>query len=59
MLYPVEIKANASETASAARAFTVLDHIPEKKRGTGAVVNLCPHPGQLRENVLQIPVWYI
>ena len=59
MLYPVEIKANTSEMASAARAFTVLDHIPEKKRGTGAVVNLCPHPGQLRENVLQIPVWYI
>ena len=40
-------------------AFPVLDGIPEKKRGMGAVICTCPQPGQLRENVLQIPVWYI
>lgn len=59
VLHPVEIKTNKAESASAARAFPVLDKVPEKKRGMGAVVNLCPQPGQLRENVLEIPVWYI
>ena len=40
-------------------AFLVLDKVPEKKRGTGAVVCCCPQPGLLRENILQIPVWFI
>ena len=59
VLYPIEIKKNTSETASATGAFTVLDRVPEKKRGMGAVISMCPQPGQLRENVLEIPVWYI
>ena len=59
ILYPIEIKKNTSESASATSAFTVLDKIPEKKRGMGAVISLCPQPGKLRENVLEIPVWYI
>ena len=59
VLYPIEIKTNTSETASTTGAFTVLDKVPEKKRGTGAVVNMCPQPGRLRDNVLEIPVWYI
>ena len=59
ILYPLEIKKNTSESASATSAFTVLDKIPEKKRGMGAVISLCPQPGKLRENVLEIPVWYI
>lgn len=40
-------------------AFQLLDAIPEKKRGMGAVVCLCPEPGVLRDNVLALPVWYI
>lgn len=40
-------------------AFTVLDQIPGKERGMGAVVCNCPDVGLLRENVLQMPVWYI
>ena len=54
-------------------AFQLLDTIPEKKRGMGAVVCLCPEkkrgmgavvclcsePGVLRENVLALPVRYI
>ena len=40
-------------------AFQLLDTIPEKKRGMGAVVCLCPGPGVLRDNVLALPVWYI
>ena len=30
VLYPIEIKTNTSETASATGAFTVLDKVPEK-----------------------------
>ena len=30
-----------------------------KKWGTGAVVCMCSMPGALRDNVLQIPYWYI
>ena len=59
MLFPIEIKKNTSEKAIAASAFTVLDMVPEKKRGMGAVISMCPQPGQLRENILEIPVWYI
>lgn len=59
VLYPIEIKKNASVTADMTSAFQVLDTIPEKKRGMGAVICMCPQPGALRENVLQIPVWYI
>lgn len=59
VLYPIEIKQSRQVTADETRAFTVLDKIPDKKRGTGAVVCMCPQPGALRDNVLQIPVWYI
>ena len=58
-LYPVEIKKGVSVAADQTSAFTVLDGIPDKKRGMGAIVCLCPQPGMLRENVLQLPVWYI
>lgn len=59
VLYPIEIKKASSVSADMTSAFQVLDKVPEKKRGMGAVVCTCPQPGQLRENVLQIPVWYI
>ena len=59
VLYPIEIKKNTSEKAIAASAFTVLDRVPEKKRGMGAVISMCPQPGMLRENILEIPVWYV
>ncbi|MBQ7066541.1 MAG: ATP-binding protein [Lachnospiraceae bacterium] len=59
ILYPIEIKLNANVTADMTSAFRVLDSLPEKKRGMGAVVCMCPMPGMLRENVLQIPCWYI
>lgn len=42
-----------------ASAFPVLDQISGKKREMGAVVCNCPDVGALRENVLQMPVWYI
>ena len=59
VLYPIEIKKNASVTADMTSAFQILDTIPEKKCGMGAVICMCPQPGALRENVLQIPIWYI
>ena len=59
VLYPIEIKQNSQVSADETAAFTVLDRIEDKKRGMGAIVCLCPQPGMLRENVLQIPVWYL
>lgn len=59
VLHPIEIKASSNVTASETSAFAILDRIPDKQRGMGAVVCMCPEPGMLRENVLQIPVWYI
>lgn len=59
ILYPIEIKQNTKVTADETSAFTVLDKIPEKKRGTGGIICMCPQPGQLRDNIFQIPIWYI
>lgn len=59
VLYPIEIKKNTQAKAIMTSAFPVLDRIPGKKRGMGAVVCNCPEVGALRENILQIPVWYI
>ena len=58
-LYPVEIKRSSKVTADQTSAFSVLDGIPDKKSGMGAVICMCPQPGALRENILQLPVWYI
>ena len=59
ILHPIEIKKSAKVTADQTSAFTVLDQVPDKKRGDGALICLCPQPGKLRENVFQIPVWFI
>ena len=59
VLYPIEIKQSSNVSADMTSAFQVLDKIPEKKRGTGAVVCMCSMPGALRDNVVQIPYWYI
>ena len=59
VLYPIEIKTASRASADMSVAFQVLNKIPEKQRGMGAVVCLCPQPGHLRENVLQSPAWYI
>ncbi len=59
VLYPIEIKQSANVSADMTSAFQILDKIPEKKRGTGAVVCMCSMPGALRENILQIPYWFI
>ena len=58
-LYPVEIKKKEKPVALDAAAFTVLDKVSEKERGTGAVVCMCSAPGSLRDNLTAIPAWYI
>lgn len=58
-LYPVEIKRSSKVTADQTSVFSVLDGIPDKKRGMGAVICMCPQLGALRENLLRLPVWYI
>lgn len=58
-LYPVEIKRSSKVIADQTSAFSVLDGIPDKKRGMGAVICMCPQPGALRENLLRLPIWYI
>ena len=59
VLYPIEIKQSNNVSAEMTSAFQILDKIPDKKRGTGAVICMCSMPGFLRDNVLQIPYWYI
>lgn len=59
ILYPIEIKKNTQAKAVMTSAFPVLDRIPGKTRGMGAVLCCCPDVGILRENILQIPVWYV
>jgi len=59
VLYPIEIKKNAQVKASMTSTFEVLDQVSGKERGMGAVVCNCPDIGMLRENILQVPVWYI
>lgn len=59
MLYPIVIEQASNVHADMASAFQLLDKVPEKKRGMGAVICTCSQPGVLKENVLQIPIWYI
>lgn len=59
VLYPIEIKKSDKVSADMTSAFRVLDNLPEKSRGSGAVICMCPAPGMLRENILEIPYWYI
>ena len=59
VLHPVEIKLGAHPSADQAAAFPVLDAVPGRTRGPGAILCTCPQPGVLRENLLALPVWYV
>ena len=58
-LYPVEIKMSASPKADMASEFDILDKIPDKKRGTGAIVCLYDRKLYLRENLVVLPLEFI
>lgn len=59
VLHPVEIKLGANPSADAAAAFPVLDAVPDRSRGVGAILCTCPQPGVLRDNLLALPIWYV
>lgn len=59
ILYPIEIKMSASPRADMASEFDVLDGIPDKKRGMGAIICLYDRKLYLRENLVALPVDYI
>jgi len=55
MLYPVEIKTSSDPKKSMVKSFEVLDKIPGKKRGTGAVICLAKERLPLMEDVWIVP----
>ena len=59
ILYPVEIKMSASPKADMASEFDVLDGIPDKKRGMGAIICLYDKKLYLRDNLVALPIEYI
>lgn len=59
VLYPVEIKMSANPKAVMASANTILDKIPERKRGIGIILCLADRKVFLRENLLALPIEYI
>ena len=59
ILYPIEIKMSASPKADMASEFDVLDGVPDKKRGTGAIICLYDKKLYLRENLVALPLEYI
>ena len=59
ILYPVEIKMTGNPKAGMAAANTVLDRIPDRKRGTGIILCLTDRKLYLRENLIALPIEYI
>lgn len=59
VLYPIEIKMSGNPKASMAGANTILDKIPDKKRGTGVILCLIDKKTYLRENLIALPLEYI
>jgi len=58
-LYPVEIKMSTMPKAIMASEFEVLDGIPDKKRGMGAIICLMDRKMYLRENLAALPIEYL
>ena len=59
VLYPVEIKMTGNPKAEMSSANTVLDKIPDKKRGMGVILCLIDKKTYLRENLVALPIEYI
>jgi predicted AAA+ superfamily ATPase len=56
ILYPVEIKTTSDPTKSMVNSFCLLDGIPGKKLGSGAVICLAKERLPIKENVWILPV---
>ena len=59
ILYPIEIKMSTMPKAVMASEFEVLDGIPDKKRGMGAIICLIDRKLYLRENLVSLPLEYL
>ena len=59
VLYPIEIKMSANPKVDMASVFDVLDGVPDKKRGMGAIICLYDKKLYLRENLVALPIEYI
>lgn len=59
ILYPVEIKMSTLPKASMASEFDVLDGVPDRKRGMGAIICLLDRKLYLRENLVALPLEYL
>ena len=59
ILYPIEIKLSTMPKADMASEFDVLDGIPDKKRGMGAILCLLDRKLYLRENLVALPLEYL
>ncbi len=59
ILYPIEIKMSTAPKASMASEFDVLDGIPDKKRGMGAIICLLDRKMYLRDNLIALPLSYL
>lgn len=59
ILYPIEIKMSATPKATMASEFDVLDGIPDKRRGMGAIICMFDRKLYLRDNLVVLPIWYI
>ena len=59
ILHPIEIKMSTMPKANMASEFDVLEGVPDKKRGLGAIICLIDRKLYLRENLVALPLWYI
>lgn len=59
ILYPIEIKLTTRPQANMASEFDVLDGVPEKKRGMGAIICLTDRKMFLRENLIALPLHFL
>ena len=59
VLHPIEIKMSTMPQSEMASEFDVLDRIPDKRRGLGAIICLIDRKMYLRENLVALPVGYI
>lgn len=59
VLYPIEIKMSGNPKAGMTGTNSILDKIPDKKRGLGIILCLVGKKIYLRENLLALPIEYI
>ena len=59
VLHPVEIKMSTMPKAIMASEFDMLDGIPDKKRGLGAIICMIDRKLYLRDNIIALPLSYI